>query len=146
MNEAEMKGLMLIFRPHNRRPTVKLLTKAPTARELQQIVGGWLEQIPGWTSLPCTFDDVTKQPKAWHPCIAVCNEEGKLHGQEVNTWATLVWDQVLRHQGHPGLVDFRTGYCLDALVGTVVVLTGDREFRRSLMTSYDEGDEEETRH
>jgi len=121
-----MKGLMLTYRPFQRQPEVVQLTREPPLGDIKaRLNDGWLEAVPGFTSIEAVAG---KPPQA---CVAYCDEEGKLKGLEHNSMATVLWDRALRANGHPGLIDTR-GRVVDHLVGPVVVLTGDDEFMRSM--------------
>jgi|SRR5215471_2019351 len=110
-----MRGTILIFEPRVVEPSVVTLNRAPLLDELRNAVHGDLEAVPYFNSIAyggVVFD-----------CVAFCNEHGKLNGAEHNIAATLLWQ---RSQAR-ARVDVR-----DMLVGPVVVLFGDREFRESL--------------
>lgn len=81
---------------------------------LQRAVGGYIEIVPYLTK----FDDAVKGRV---PCLAMCNEEGKIHALPFNTAATLIW-----HNQHNG------GDRYDVLCGDVVIFFGDAEFMASL--------------
>jgi hypothetical protein len=72
--------------------------KQPTLQELHAIVGGYIEAVPHW-------DQHNGQP-----CVAYCNEEGKLNELPINMRATVAWYRELGQR-----VD-------DVLVGNVVLL------------------------
>jgi len=111
-----MRGTMTVIEPES--VSVTHLTAAPDLEVLQSAVGGWIEQVPGFTSF---LDVETKQRVA---CVAFCNEEGKLKGLPFNGLATLAWISAIH-------ADAFTVYP-DNLVGAVVVLTGDAEFMGAL--------------
>jgi len=83
------------------------ITKAPTHEELHEIVGGWIEMVPFFTK----FGDT--------PCVAYCNEEGKIRGLSQNQVATMYWRRVC--SGYP-----------DILVGDVAIVTGPKSFLNTL--------------
>lgn len=89
---------------------------APLLDDLQEAVEGSIETVPYWTRW---HDRSTRQE---FPCVAFCNEEGKLKGLEANLVATFLW-QVNSPRGRA------TG---DLLVGPVVIVTGDDEFLAAL--------------
>jgi Domain of unknown function (DUF3846) len=95
-----MKCVILI--PVNARRPMRLLrvTREPSLRRLQRIVGGYIEAVPHWDSHVGT------------PCVAWCNEEGKLDELPINYRATALW---WAHLGQR--VD-------DVLVGNVVLCCG----------------------
>jgi len=71
----------------------------PTLENLQALVGGYIEVIPGFTK----FNG--------QPCIVLGDEEGKLKHKPTNNRATIEWARCLNGSG-------------DYLVGDIVVLTG----------------------
>lgn len=73
--------------------------------KLQQMTGGYIERIP-------MFDEYEGER-----CIALCDEEGKLKGQQTNVQATQLWYEQPRMRGLPAAPR-------DRLVGAVVILTG----------------------
>jgi Domain of unknown function (DUF3846) len=85
----------------------------PTLDDLQKIVGGYIEVIPFWN----VYNDGTKLL----PCVAFCNEEGKLHGLPINNHAQVLWQ---------GAVGDRM--LTDHLVGTIAVVVGPRWFLNKL--------------
>ena len=102
------------------------LDKPPDLQTLKAgIGGGWLEAVPGWQTL------TSRNPV---PCVAFCDEEGKLKGMPVNEIATLLWHAALDRDG--------IKLMHDVLVGDVVLLTGDAAFMRSLRADADEDDGE----
>lgn len=124
-----MKGLMLTFLPYQSKPVVRELTAEPPLHEIKAgIGGGYLEAVPGFTS-------IIIDGKRWD-CIAYCDEDGKHKNLETNNWATIQWEVALRNSGHPGLLD-PFGRVVDWLVGPVVVLAGDQQFMRSMREDAD---------
>jgi len=77
------------------------ISEPPTCEELRHQLGGWLKVVPAFTTYK------------GRRCVAFCDEEGKLKNLPLNETATLAWYDC---------VD--TG---DALVGPIVVITGDDE-------------------
>lgn len=77
----------------------------------QRAVGGYIEVVPS-----C---DLFDYDNAIRPCIALCDEEGKLKGKPVNEHATRMWNRALEHRGVTHNPDF--------LVGDVVFLFGPPE-------------------
>jgi hypothetical protein len=75
--------------------------------ELQAGVGGLIELVPHLTSYK------------GKPCVAFCNENGKLDGLGINPLAQAVWVAALKE------VALKPW---DILLGDVVVLTGDEGF------------------
>lgn len=92
---------------------------APVSLEtLQSAVGGYIEVVPG-------LDRIQPPDKLGGtvPCVAFCNEEGKLNGLPYNERATKAWADCL----NVSLDDIG-----DMLVGPVIVLYGDGEFMSSI--------------
>lgn len=83
------------------------LVVPPTLTFMQNLVGGPIEVIPKFTS--------------WQgqPCIAICNEEGKMRNLPLNITATESWKFITE--------------TYDYLVGTVVVFQGSPEFLKSIL-------------
>lgn len=88
--------------------TEQQLERTPTLAELSRAVGGYIEIVPHFNT--------------WHghPCVAFCNEEGKLQRLPVNLLAQVKWEESV---GSP---------ISDMLVGNVVVCYGDDEFMTAL--------------
>lgn len=91
---------------------------------LQEAVGGYVEVVPYFTGFP-------DETGALQPCVAMCNEEGKLRGLPINQAATELWHQQLR-SNPPALGMPLAGAKLDVLVGNVLVIMGDDEFMAEL--------------
>jgi hypothetical protein len=89
--------------------TVRPLDGPPGLQELQEAVRGHIEVVPWFTAF-CGF-----------PCVAFCNEEGKLEGMPVNAVATMHWVMAVGRQ-----IDN------DVLVGPVVIITGPQSFLEQL--------------
>lgn len=103
-----MKGEVIVIYPD--KPTeTRALTAPPELESLQRYVGGWIEKVPA-------FDNYEGKM-----CIVLCNEEGKLKQLPINVKATELWSKA-----NGGV---RLG---DVLVGTVLIITGDREFMEEL--------------
>jgi hypothetical protein len=81
------------------------LNTHPTLDQLKDIVGGYIELIPRFN----TFEG--------KPCIAFCNEMGKLHGLPVNLKATNLWMDAYGGSVSP-----------DYLVGSIAIVVGPRSF------------------
>jgi hypothetical protein len=84
------------------------LDAPPELEQLQGNVGGFIELIPAFNA----FEG--------KPCVAFCNEEGKLRGLQPNSKATVMWEFINGKSPR------------DCLVGPVVILTGDKEFMEAL--------------
>jgi hypothetical protein len=89
----------------------KGIEKAPDYRELNKIVGGSIELIPYFTR----YDG--------KPCVAFCNEEGKLPHLNLpfNAMAQSLWEKAL---GRP--------ITEDHLVGTIAIIVGPQSFLNEL--------------
>jgi Domain of unknown function (DUF3846) len=87
------------------------IEKAPDFKVLNKIVGGYIELIPYFTK----YDG--------HPCVAFCNEEGKLphHKLPFNKFAQGLWEKAV---GRPITEDY--------LVGTIAIITGSQTFLSTL--------------
>jgi hypothetical protein len=109
-----MQGTMLVISPDGEVKRTAL-TAEPELETLQDAVGGWLEQVPYFLTME-TLDGL-------QPCIAFCNEEGKLSRPKplpVNELATAHWAAAQTRAG----VDLD-----DVLVGNIVVIYGDEILR-----------------
>lgn len=124
-----MKGTMMIISAFGENqeeifPEARELTEAPSLETLKEALGGgWLEKVPGFDSI--------EVDKSVHPCVALCDEDGKRKELPVNEAATGLWHQALLRGGHPGLMT-PYGTLADYLVGVIVILYGDNKFMRSL--------------
>lgn len=118
-----MNGTMLIYEPLHVRPHEVALVQAPELTNLQEIVGGHLEQVGGFHAIERDGD--------WLACVAFVDDDSRCKQRPLNRLATLLWDQALRHAGHPGLL-LADWLAVEWLVGTVVVLYGDLEFMETL--------------
>ena len=126
--ERPMQGTMLIIRPGANVAEEHKLNAAPRLHEMQRVVGGWLETIPGFTT-------IERDGRICH-CYALANEEGRLAystfpGQtarreplEANVQATALWADAQRRNPLP--------VATDVLVGPILIFIGDREFMQSL--------------
>ena|SRR5882672_2051760 len=113
-----MRATALIYPPEPDKPvrTVEL-TDPKCLRFLQSEVDGFVEVVPH-------FNHVVHEGVR-QPCVVFCNENGKLERLPYNGRATVLWEDALPPP-HTLLnpVDF--------LVGTIVVLICDEEFREEL--------------
>jgi hypothetical protein len=75
---------------------------------LRRAVGGSIETVPYFAR----YDG--------KPCIAYCNEEGKIKGMPVNRTAQMLWMAQTSIANH------------DVLVGNIVVAFGDDEFMEAM--------------
>lgn len=97
------------------------MEKPPSLEWLQNAVGGFIEQVPYFTSM-----------KNGERAVAFCNEYGKLKRMQINEAATQAWAAALERTTDDA------GPLNDILVGPVVVLTGDSDF----MERHINGDED----
>lgn len=100
-----MRGKLTTIAPDG--ATRVVLYGAPVKLDaLQSAVGGHIESIPYFSK----YDGA--------PCVAFCNEEGKLEGLPVNATATALWHA--------------QGFKADVLCGSVCIVQGDSAFMREL--------------
>jgi hypothetical protein len=93
----------------------KEITKIPELKDLKDIVKGWIELIPYFT----TYEGI--------PCIAFCNEEGKLPHFDLpfNATATKLWAKsVIATTGQTRINDH--------LVGSIAVVVGPKSFLKDM--------------
>lgn len=118
-----MQGTMLVYRPELPTPVRQDIERQPELPALQKLVGGYIEAVPFFLSTP-----------SGEPCVAFCNEDGKRLRLPFNRAANEAWRTAMeRHAGCRPEPDY--------LVGTVVVLTGNEAFMRSLSSDEDEPEE-----
>jgi hypothetical protein len=102
-----VRGVLTIIPVGNGAVSSKELAAPPALKDLQGGVGGDIEIVPYFTRYE------------GKPCVAFCNEHGKLHlGLPVNRRATILW------HGQRAINDY--------LVGPVVIVTGDKQLMREL--------------
>lgn len=82
----------------------KEIKRVPHLDQLKEIVGGWIETVPYFN----TYEG--------SPCIAFCNEEGKLHGSPFNPFAQTLWLKATKMAVH------------DSLVGSIAIVVGSKDF------------------
>lgn len=111
-----MRGCMMVIFEDGHK-VITELDHVPTLNDLRTGVGGLIELIP--------YFDSIRHGDSVHPCIAYCNEEGKLHGMKFNLEATKDWAFALARNPMHG-----RGMLPDYLVGPIVVLWGDTEFMK----------------
>lgn len=100
-----MKGQLTVIKANGEIVRTEL-TSPPGLEMLKKAVGGWIECIPYFEK----FEG--------KPCVAFCNEEGKLNDLPFNEVASALW--------------FEAGITNDVLVGDVAIVTGDKKLLRSL--------------
>jgi hypothetical protein len=109
-----MKGLAFIIPVSGPIREIELTEPVPL-KLLQEAVGGYIEAVPYFS----TYEG--------EPCVAFCNENGKLDGLSLNIRATEAWDIGM---GGPLA---RGGRAMsDVLVGDVIIITGDVEMLEEL--------------
>lgn len=120
-----MKGMLYIVPADVNAPVERReISAPPSGQDLHEIVGGYIEVVPGFTSVFVDREDR-------RPCAAFCNEDAKRPPPAAtNTRATAMWQHALMHQGHPGLG--HPGLLLDYLVGNIAIVTGDAELMEAL--------------
>jgi hypothetical protein len=112
-----MRGALLVFQPHSV-PQVREFSQPPTLKEVQAVVGGDLQLVPGFRTI--------RYGALVMDCFALCNANGKHKGLPMNDLATIAWKEALRRAVDPEVMP------TDPLVGTVAVLFGDPEFMDAL--------------
>ena len=118
-----MQGTMIVIPPDGplKRLAVARVSESDMLTMLQTAVGGYIEAVP---HLKTYRDD----DRGIVPCVAFCNEDGKRPpGLPYNQRANLLWSAALSREQR-GL----DSPAPDHLVGTVVILFGDKEFMESL--------------
>jgi len=108
-----MNGEAHVYRPGTSVPEVTVFRAAPPLEFLRDAVGGDIEAVPFFTSYRL------------QPCVAFCNEHGKLEEQPFNEMATRLWRLC---PAPPPFIRDESDY----LAGAVVVLFGDDEFMESI--------------
>ena len=103
MNEADERSLIVVG--VDGALTVTPLDQPPDHHQLHDAVQGFIELIPWFTSYQ------------GRPCVAFCNEEGKLEGLPFNRAANLLWAEAL---GYPPTND--------VLVGPIAIVAGPQSF------------------
>lgn len=133
--KKSMSGELLVIKPDGSH-TVSKLTDEPTLEALHEIVGGYIERVPYFTTIE--IGGTVRN------CLVFCNEDGKSKGLPINRTATLAWDRALRRAGiatglqHvPGSIvpPDHTGLS-DHLVGSIAVVMGD-DVLHAMMTDSD---------
>jgi hypothetical protein len=125
-----MHGYLIVF-PVDGPPVITELTKPPPLDRLQEAVGGYIEVVPHFTTLGVAGDSV--------PCLAYCDEEGKLNHKPVNPAATRLWHEALmRITDEDGKRPFPNGLLgshdklVDMLVGNICIVIGDAKLMARL--------------
>lgn len=100
-----MKGQLTVIKTNGEIVRTEL-TSPPGLEMLKKAVGGWIESIPYFEK----FEG--------KPCVAFCNEEGKLDSLPFNGIASSLWAEA--------------GITEDVLVGDVAIVTGDQDLLGAL--------------
>lgn len=101
-----MQGTLTTISPDGH-VAMEILDGPPGLERLQELVGGYIEAVPGLTKREDT------------PCVAFVNEEGILKGLPLNTLASEIWAAAAPQMA-------------TSLVGTMVVIEGDEELLGAL--------------
>jgi len=113
------------------------LTDPPEVREVET-PNGWDQVEKLMTTLRGILEDDLEQVPLFDTvqmggeivrCVALCPEHGKDERKPTNRRATLLWRYALTHHSDQPMA---RAAAADVLAGTVVILTGDREFLASL--------------
>jgi Domain of unknown function (DUF3846) len=110
---TDSPGRLTIVRP-NGSSEIRPIEREPALKLLNEIVGGYIEEVPGFVWLK------------GEPCVAFCNEEGKLQGLPYNEAATKLWRKAWPLTAEPRTVQQPLG---DHLVGNVAIITGSKILR-----------------
>jgi hypothetical protein len=97
---------LILIQPDGEMKAVAI-NKPPNTETLQGMIGGWLEQVPGF----CHYVGL--------PCIAYCAEEGKLQNLAPNMTATKMWMKCFPR-------------ACDILLGPVVLVVAPPKFLRKV--------------
>jgi len=119
-----MNGTMIIIEP-GRSARVKKIAGDPSSpaflADLQKLVGGYIEPVPYFHSI-----EYPHKSGRIERCVVFVNEDGKRLQLLRNLLADELWNVALQR-------DFKVASCApDFLVGTAVVVFGDREFMGAL--------------
>jgi hypothetical protein len=107
-----MTGTMMTINT-DRTITTKEYDRELPLKDIQDAVGGYIETVPYLTTV---YNDGKPQP-----CVAFCNEEGKIRGLDHNPSATTLWHELVPHMRG-----------VDVLNGPVVIIWGDDDFMEAL--------------
>lgn len=101
---------------------------ASALKQVQHAVGGYIETVPlmetvefGPVILALEIRDL---PAFEQPCVAFCNEDGKVDGLPVNITATQLWAESLVSAGHARIGPNGKIPMSDVLVGPVAFVVG----------------------
>jgi len=104
---------MLIFRPHQREPRIVDLDAAPWMADVEFVLRGPVEKVPGFFSI--------QHDGAVHRCVAFALRNRA--SRSLNVAATIAWDAALRRDMGVGLMR-HDGTHADHLAGPVAVIVG----------------------
>lgn len=110
------------------------LDAQPKLEVLKDIVGGYIEAVPWFDRLMGHGVPALAEMFKNEPCLAFCNEEGKLKGLPYNDLATRLWWTALRRRDMSLL---HQGRMTDTLCGNVAIATGE-DILRVMMEGEDE--------
>jgi hypothetical protein len=103
----------LIFRPHQRKPRVVDLDASPWMADVDFVLGGPTEKVPGFFSI--------EHAGTVHRCVAFALRDRS--DRSINVAATIAWDAALRRYMGVGLMRHDTR--ADQLAGPVAVIVDD---------------------
>jgi hypothetical protein len=110
-----MNGQAVTYHPNGAVETVPIRNTRPSLDFLQTCVGGCIEIVPYFNSIG--------QGDTAVPCVAFCNDLGKIQKLPHNNPATHLW-RAAQAREKVEIADY--------LVGNVVVITGDEELMENL--------------
>jgi len=105
---------LLIFRPHQREPRIVDLDAAPWMADVEFVLRGPAERVPGFFSI--------QHVGAVHRCVAFALRD--CVDRPINVAATIAWDAALRRDMGVGLIR-HDGTRADQLAGPVAVILGN---------------------
>src|SRR5262245_35155902 len=91
----EVTVIVLVYKPTDFRPDVRVFDQPLSEDVLHQIIGGEIEALPGF--------DTIEHNRAFYQCIAFCECDAERRGALINSWATSLWHIALRRKGLDGL-------------------------------------------
>ena len=104
---------MLIFRPQQREPRIVDLDAAPWMADVECVLHGPAERVPGFFSI--------EHAGLVHRCVAFASRDRAR--EPLNVAATIAWDAALRRYMGVGLIRHDTR--ADQLAGPVAVVLGN---------------------
>jgi len=111
-----MKGTLYIYRTTRMQPEIKEYSSQLPENEINSLIG-------------CeNFEVISRfsryrpsRSQNYLPCFAFCDEDGKRKNLLFNSMATALWE-----------IATRNNFPVESLLGTVVIVTGDKEFMDAL--------------